>query len=84
MGPVLLRAVDEVGVKVPRVHHNPVGARIGHQDADLFVVGFGLGERVVQDDVDGVFDVHRRVEFGDDDAVTVWSNMFATPLTTTS
>jgi hypothetical protein len=38
---------------------------------DLVVVGFGLGERVIQDDVNGVIDSHRRVELRDNDPVAV-------------
>ena len=38
---------------------------------DLIVIGLRLGEGVVEDDVDSVFETHVRVDFGDDDAVAV-------------
>ena len=58
-------------MKVPGVDHNSACARIGDQNGDLLVIRFRLGERVVQDDVDGVLDWHVRVEFGDHHAVAV-------------
>lgn len=68
---MLFGARDEVGVKVPRVHHDSVGTWIGHQHTDLVMIGLGLGERVVQHDVHRVVDGHGGVEFGDDDAIAV-------------
>src|SRR5271166_787214 len=44
LGPVPSRALNEFGVKVPGVDHNSACPGIGHQDTDLFVIGFGLGE----------------------------------------
>ena len=58
-------------MEAPGVDDDATGARIGDEDADLVVVGFGLGERVVQHDVDRVRDVHGGIEFGDDHAVPV-------------
>ena len=46
-------------------------ARVGDQHADLVVVRLGLGERVVQDDVDGVAQRLVGVDLGDDHAVAV-------------
>ena len=58
-------------MKVPGVDHDSARARVRDQNSDLLVIGFRLGERVVQHDVDGVLDWLVRVEFGDDDAVAV-------------
>jgi hypothetical protein len=62
----------EVAPAVPPRQPQPKGKQLGRrqgpqQFADLVVVGFGLGERVIQDDVDGVIDSHRRVDLRDDD-----------------
>ena len=45
--------------------------RIAYQHPDLVVVGFGLGEGVVEDDVDGVAQGLVGVQLGDDDSVAV-------------
>jgi hypothetical protein len=50
------RVEDQVGVKVPGVDHYSAGAGVVDQDHDFVVVGLGLGEGVVQDDVDAVGD----------------------------
>ena len=76
VGSVLPGAGDEIRMKVPGVHHDSTCAWIGHQLADLVVVRFGLGERVVQDDVDGVVDGHGGVDLGDDYAVVVFVEHF--------
>ena len=58
-------------MKVPGVDHNSTCPWIGHQDGDLVVVGLRLGERVVQNDVDGVLDALVRVELGDNHPVAI-------------
>src|SRR5690242_10046000 len=71
MRSVLLGAGDEVGVKVPRVHHDSACAGVGDQLADLLVVRFRLGERVIQHDVDRIVDGHGGVDLGDHHTVSV-------------
>lgn len=46
--------LDEIGMEVPGVDDHPARAGIAQQLGDLDVVGFGLGERVVQHHVDTV------------------------------
>ena len=50
---------------------DPAGVRAGDQHTDLVVVRLGLGERVVQGDVDGVDERLVGVDLGDDDALAV-------------
>ena len=47
------------------------GVRAADEHLDVVVVGFGLGERVVQDDVDVVDNRLVGGQLGDDDAVPV-------------
>ena len=58
-------------MEVPGVDHDPAGAGVVDEDADLVVVGLGLGERVVQHDVDVVLDRLVGVDLGDHDPVAV-------------
>ena len=71
MRSLLLGTADKVRVKVPGVHHDSACTRIGDQNGDCFVIRFWLGERVIQNDVDGVLDSSIRVQFGDNYAVSV-------------
>jgi hypothetical protein len=48
-----------------------VGVRAVDEDVDVFTVGFWLGERVVEDDVDIVEDRLVRVELSDHDSVAI-------------
>ena len=48
------------------------------------LVSFRLGEGVLQDDVDVIVHGPVGVELGDDDPITVPSNRWASPITTTS
>ena len=50
--PQLDRTLDQVGMEVPGVDDDLACPRVVDQDGDLVLVGLGLGERVVQDDVD--------------------------------
>jgi hypothetical protein len=68
---VLLRAGDQIGMKVPRVDHNSTCTRIGHQRSDLVVIGLRLGKRVVEDDIDSILQAHVVVDLGDDNTVAV-------------
>ena len=61
----------ELRVEVPRVDDDTAGAGVGDEHLDVVVVGFGLGERVVEDDVDVVDDRLVGGDLGDDDAVAV-------------
>ena len=65
------RVLDQVGVRVPGVDDYSSGAGVVEQDGDFVVVGFGLGEGVVQDDIDDVRDGFVGVQFGDADPVLV-------------
>ena len=58
-------------MKVPRVDGYTAGVRAADEYLDVVVVGFGLGERVVQDDVDVVDNRLVGGQLGDDDAVAV-------------
>ena len=49
-------AGDQVGMEVPRVDDDAAGVGVVDQHVDLVVVCFGLGERVVEHDVDVVGD----------------------------
>jgi len=71
VGSLAQRAVDEFGVEVPGVDHHAAGARVGHEDGDLGLVGLGLGERVVQHDVHDVLDSLVRVDLHDAHAVAI-------------
>src|SRR5215203_985846 len=64
-------ALDEVGGEVPGVDDDASGVRVADEHRDLVVVGLGLGERVVEHDVDDVVDRAVGVELGDDDLVAV-------------
>jgi hypothetical protein len=48
--------LDQVGVKVLGVDHHSPSARVVDEDGDRVVIGFGLGEGVEHDDIDGVVD----------------------------
>ena len=58
-------------MKVPRVDDDATGPRVGDEDVDVSVVGLGLGEGVVEDDVHVVGDGLVRVELRNDDAVSI-------------
>ena len=84
MRSLLLGAADKVRVKVPGVDHDSACARIGDQNGDLLVIRFRLGERVVQNDVDGVLDSLFESSSATTTRSRYWSNMLATPISTTS
>jgi hypothetical protein len=71
-------------MKVPRVDDNSARTRIRDQNGDLLVVRFGLGKRVVENDVDVVHDTLVRIDFHDDDTIAVSVELLATPIRTTS
>jgi hypothetical protein len=58
-------------MEVPRVDHDVAGVRVADKDGDVVMVGFGLGEGVVQDHVDLVVDALVRVQLRDDDPIPV-------------
>ena len=58
-------------MEVPGVDHDVAGVRVVDEDGDVVMVGFGLGEGVVQHDVDRVGHGLVGVELGDDDPILV-------------
>jgi hypothetical protein len=62
---------NQIRMKIPGVHHHPTCVRTLHQHADFFVIGFGLGERVVQRNVDLILQWLVGIDFRHHDAVAV-------------
>ena len=58
-------------MEVPRVDDDVTGARVVDEDGDVVVISLGLGEGVVQNDIDIIGDGLVGVELGDDDAFSV-------------
>ena len=58
-------------MEVPRVHDDVVGTGALDEDGDVAVIRLGLGERVVQGDVDVIAEGLVGVQLGDHDAVAV-------------
>ena len=58
-------------MEVPGVDHDVAGVRVADEDGDVVMVGFGLGEGVVQHDVDLVGHGPVGVQLGDDDPIPV-------------
>jgi hypothetical protein len=58
-------------MEVPRIDHDAAGVGAVDEDGDVMMIGFGMGERAVQHDVDRV--VHRfvGVQLDDDDPIPV-------------
>ncbi len=76
LGQVAMRSLpagvlDEVGMEVPGVDDDAVGVRAVDEDLDLAAVGFGLGERVVERDVDGVVERLVGVDLGNEDTIAI-------------
>ena len=65
------RAVDEFRMEVPGVDHDMAGVRVVDEDGDVVMVGFGLGEGVVEHDVDVIGHGPVGVHLGDDDPIAV-------------
>ena len=71
MAPLASALSMSSSVEVPRVDHDATRVRVVDQHFDRLVIGLGLGERVVQRDVDVVDDWLVRVDLGDDDPILV-------------
>jgi hypothetical protein len=70
-GAQALGLADQVGMEVPGVDRDATGVGVLDQHLDLGLVGLGLRERVIQDNVDLVLDSTSGVQLRDDDAVAV-------------
>jgi hypothetical protein len=63
--------LHQLGVEVPGVDDDAARGRVRDEGRELVVVGLGLGERVVEHDVDAVGERRGGVDLGDGDAVAV-------------